>query len=154
MTNFDQSIILYYADYLSLKDISVPVTDNCKYYFLYGLPMNSAYIVGNEPIFDVENPYYLKAYEEYNIISTKFGEDCAKDFVDSICNLSAMGVINAKQMLQCIHLYSTKYDRSTAFRTYEKWLSNQVYTHKIIDEDGTPQDIECTRYIAHGDKTA
>lgn len=37
--------ILYYADYLSLKDTSTTLTDNCKYYFIYGAPINSAYIV-------------------------------------------------------------------------------------------------------------
>lgn len=37
--------ILYYADYLSLKEESKAVTDNCKYYFIYGSPINSAYIV-------------------------------------------------------------------------------------------------------------
>lgn len=37
--------ILYYADYLKLKQESKTVTDNCKYYFIYGSPINSAYLV-------------------------------------------------------------------------------------------------------------
>lgn len=43
--NIQHNTILYYADYLSLRDISIPVTDNCKYYFIHGIPINSAYIV-------------------------------------------------------------------------------------------------------------
>lgn len=39
------NIILYYADYLSLVETSTTVTDNCKYYVVYGTPMNAAYIV-------------------------------------------------------------------------------------------------------------
>lgn len=149
MNNLQQSIILYYADYLSLKDISIPVTDNCKYYFLYRLPMNSAYILDLEPMYDVENKYYQQAYIEYQQLINKFGEDCAQDFVENICNLSAMGTINAKQMLQCIHHYSTRQDRKKAFDTYEKWKSNQTYTQTTINEDGDQVETPCTMYIAH-----
>lgn len=58
LNNIELNIILYYADYLSLKELSIPVTDNCKYYYIHGYPMNSAYIVGLEPFYDSENPYY------------------------------------------------------------------------------------------------
>lgn len=34
MTNIEHNAILYYADVLSLKETSKPVTDNCKYYFI------------------------------------------------------------------------------------------------------------------------
>ena len=50
--------ILYYADYIKLKEESRTVTDNCKYYFIYGTPMNSAYIVGSKPFYDEQDKYY------------------------------------------------------------------------------------------------
>ena len=31
MNTIELNAILYYADYLSLRSISTPVTDNCKY---------------------------------------------------------------------------------------------------------------------------
>lgn len=45
MNTIELNAILYYADYLSLRTISKPVTDNCKYYFIHNTPINSAYIV-------------------------------------------------------------------------------------------------------------
>lgn len=50
--------ILYYADYIKLKEESRTVTDNCKYYFIYGTPMNSACIVGSKPFYDEQDKYY------------------------------------------------------------------------------------------------
>lgn len=60
MNNLDEqlvelNIVLYYADYLSLVDTSTTVTDNCKYYFIYNIPVNSAYIVGSKPFYDKHN---------------------------------------------------------------------------------------------------
>lgn len=52
MTDIEQNAILYYADFLSLKYKSHPVTDNCKYFFIHGCPINSAYIVDLEPEYD------------------------------------------------------------------------------------------------------
>lgn len=31
-----ENIILYYADYLSLRACSIPITDNCKYFYING----------------------------------------------------------------------------------------------------------------------
>ena len=45
MSNIELSAILFYADFLSLKAVSHPVTDNCKYFYVYGIPMNSAFIL-------------------------------------------------------------------------------------------------------------
>lgn len=59
MNNIEFNSILFYADFLSLKDISQPVTDNCKYFFVYGCPVNSAFILNAEPIYDPENRYLL-----------------------------------------------------------------------------------------------
>lgn len=44
MSLIEDNMILYYADFLSLKDISIPVTDNCKYYYIHDNPINSAYL--------------------------------------------------------------------------------------------------------------
>jgi hypothetical protein len=44
MNDIELNAILYYADFLSLKAINQPVTDNCKYFFVYGVPINSAFI--------------------------------------------------------------------------------------------------------------
>ena len=37
MNDIELNAILYYADFLSLKDVSQPVTDNCKYFFVHGI---------------------------------------------------------------------------------------------------------------------
>lgn len=47
--------ILYYADFISLRETSTTVTDNCKYYFIYNSPINSAYLVDSQPFYDPEN---------------------------------------------------------------------------------------------------
>ena len=62
MNNIELNAILFYADYMSLRDTSIPVTDNCKYFFVFGCPINAAYILDLEPIYDHENKYLLEAY--------------------------------------------------------------------------------------------
>lgn len=143
--------ILYYADYIKLKEESRTVTDNCKYYFIYGTPMNSACIVGSKPFYDEQDKYYQQALEEYLMIKSKYGIDGIQNYLSQICNLAALGCINAKQMLNCIHQYSNKVDRKEAFKRYDRWINNQVYTHVVTDEKGDPRRIECTRYVAHAE---
>lgn len=58
MTHIELNTILYYADFLSLKHTCHPVTDNCKYFFIHGCPINSAYIVNMEPEYSQEDPYF------------------------------------------------------------------------------------------------
>ena len=65
MNTIELNAILYYADYLSLRTISKPVTDNCKYYFIHNTPINSAYIVDLIPFYDEDNLFYKQAKEEY-----------------------------------------------------------------------------------------
>ena len=55
MTNIELNAILYYADFLSLQHENYPVTDNCKYFFIHGCPINSAFIVDLEPEYDPDN---------------------------------------------------------------------------------------------------
>lgn len=83
------------------------------------------------------------------MIRNKYGDDGLISFIDNVCNLSALGCINAHQMLSCIHRYSNKYERRTAFNKYENWIINQKYTHLQINEKGELQRMQCTRYIAH-----
>lgn len=136
MNLVELNIILYYADYLSLAETSTTVTDNCKYYMIYGSPMNVSYIVNSQPFFDVNNKYYLKALHDYEMIKNKYGDSGLLSFIDNVCNLAALGCINARQMLACIHRYSNKYERKQALDKYNKWISNQIYTHLQINEKG------------------
>lgn len=55
MTHLELNAILYYADFLSLKERNHPVTDNCKYFFIHGYPINSAFIVDMEPEYNRED---------------------------------------------------------------------------------------------------
>lgn len=152
MSNFQLSAVLYYADFLSLKEVSKPITDNCKYYFIYNFPMNVAYIVDSEPMYSADNKYFKQAMDEYNRLTDKFGEEGALSFIDDICSLKSCGVVDAKRMLTYIHQYSTKKERIHAFSIYDKWLKDQIYTYTTIDEDGNPLESECTRYVAHYEK--
>lgn len=149
MNNIELNAVLYYADYLSLKAISQPVTDNCKYFFIHGAPINSAFILDLKPEYDERNRYFQQAKIEYEIIRDKFGDEGVESFIDDICSIKAAGSVNAEQMLKSIHFYSTKRDRKTAFNDYYNWRNSQKYTHITINEDGAPQEIECTRYIYH-----
>lgn len=112
MNDIELNAILYYADLLSLKDISTPVTDNCKWYFIHNTPINSAYIVDNKPIYDENNKYFIQAKEEYTKLKSKFLTDGVESIVGHICNLDALGCINAEQMLKCIHQYSSRRERA------------------------------------------
>ena len=68
MNNIELNYILYYADFLSLKCTDTPVTDNCKYFFIHGAPKNAAYIVGCEPVYDKNNPYFIQSVQEYELL--------------------------------------------------------------------------------------
>ena len=45
MNEAELSAILYYSDLLSMKSVNHPVTDNCKYFFVYKTPMHISFIV-------------------------------------------------------------------------------------------------------------
>lgn len=66
MNNAEISAILYYADYLSLKATSKPVTDNCKYYFIHDTPLNASFIVDLSPFYSTDDVFYKQSVEEYN----------------------------------------------------------------------------------------
>lgn len=87
MTMIELNAILYYADFLSMKETSTPVTDTCKYFFIHGNPMNSCYIAGTEPIYDPENQYFKQSKKNLNKSNLSSGkaEQCRslKTFVAS-----------------------------------------------------------------------
>lgn len=56
-----------------------------------------------EPIYDEENPYFQQAWQEYQIIRDKFGEDGVESFIEDICSIRACGSVDAERMLKCIH---------------------------------------------------
>ena len=112
MNNIELNSILYYADLLSLKDISIPVTDNCKWYFIHNTPINSACIVDLMPIYDENNKYFIQAKEDYYRLKDKFLEEGVESIIGHLCNLDALGCINAEQMLKCIHQYSSRRERA------------------------------------------
>lgn len=147
MNIIELSAILYYADFLALKMENRTVTDNCKYMFICSTPINSAYVIDKDPFYDPEDKYYIQAYTEYNSIKDKFGQEGALDFVSNLCDIQALGVINAKQMLGVIFRFSNKYERNQAMQRYEGWKSRQHYTHLVIDEDNQVRK-ECSRYVA------
>lgn len=151
MNFVELNAILYYADFLSLQGKCCPVTDTCKYFFIHQCPINSAFIVDCQPIYDAENEYFIKAYNIYNKIKDKFGDDAVSSFIEDICSLKACGMVDAIRMLQHIHLYSSKFERNQAFLQYTKWKKDQIYTHQIVDEDGNTKERQCTKYFKHAE---
>lgn len=152
MNDIELNAILYYADFLSLKAISQPVTDNCKYYYIHGVPINSLYIIDLEPVYDKDNQYIQQATKEYDMIKSKFGEEGIESFIEDICSIKACGVVDAKRMLNCIHQYSSKKQRKEAFGVYYEWKNNLKYTHETINEKGDIVDTECTQYVYHHER--
>lgn len=106
-----KNVILFYADFLSLKKKCYPVTDNCTYFFIHNTPINSAYILDLEPNYDKDNEFIKQAEEEYDRLYDKFGESGAMSFISNLCNVSACGTANALLMLKCINRYNTKIER-------------------------------------------
>ena len=151
MDDIEFNSILFYADFLSLKSISQPVTDNCKYFFVYGCPINSAFILNMEPIYDPENKYLLQAFQEYDMLKNQYSKDGAASFIDDICFIRSCGMVDAERMLSFIHMFSTKIERKQAFKEYRQWKSNNKQTHQILDENGNPQETECTTYFKHAE---
>lgn len=152
MNDIELNAILFYSDFLSLKAISQPVTDNCKYFYIHGIPINSAYILNLQPEYDEDNKYFKQATIEYNIIKQKFGDEGVESFIDDICSIRACGCVDAERMLKCIHQYSNKRERKEAFGIYYDWKNNQLYTHTIINDDGDPQEKECSKYVYHAER--
>lgn len=39
-----------------------------------------------------------------------------------------------------------------AFNAYRDWKKQQFYSHITLNENGDPQETECTRYVKHAEK--
>ena len=152
MNLFELNAILYYADYISLREQSIPVTDTCKYFFIHNTPINSAVIADRIPDIDVNNPYYQQAYKEYLAIKDKFGDEGVESYINSISSIQACGMVDAHRMLKQIHQYSDKSERKQAFRKYNNWKDSKIYTHIIKDDDGNDIEKECTKYVYNHEK--
>lgn len=153
MNNIEFNSILFYADFLSLKAISQPVTDNCKYFFIYGCPINSAFILNMEPIYDPDNKYLIQAFKEYTAIKNQCSEDGAMSFIDDICFIRACGMVDAERMLSCIHMFSTSIERKQAFKEYRQWKNNYKHIRQTFDENGNPQETECSQFFKHAEES-
>lgn len=150
----EQNAILYYADFLSLRQCSKTVTDNCKYFFIKGAPMNSLYLLDMKPHYNNTNIYLAQAYDEYMLLRDKFDVSGVQSFIEDICSLKAKGCIDSVDMMKQIHLYDTTHERRKAFREYYKHRSSYEYTHTINNEDGKRLEVPCTRYFAHAEERA
>ena len=151
MNNIEHNAILFYADYLSLKALSQPVTDNCKYFFIYGYPINAACLLNLEPVYDPDNKYILESYNTFNLIRDQYDDDAAMSFINDICFIRACGMVDAERMLKQIHMFSTKQERKQAFNEYKTWKNNLRYTHQVFDDNGNPQQQQCTKYFKHAE---
>lgn len=152
MNSIETNAVLFFADYLSLKEQSIPVSRPCKYFFVHNCPINAAYIADVYPDIDVTNMYFKRAAYQYSLLKRKFGDDGVKSFIDGLCNIQSTGMVDADRMLKYIHRYSTKQERKAAFKILENHLNSKQYFHTTINELGDPQETECTQYVAHAER--
>lgn len=146
------SYVLFYADYLSLRDTYTPITDNCKYYYIMGMPINCTKIVNSEPVYDVQNKYYVQAYQELTQIRNKVGLQALATFIRDLCNVFALGCINGEQMLKCILCYDSSKVRKKAINKYKQHMKDIQYHHIIKNEDGENISEPCSKYVYHVDQ--
>ena len=152
MNEAELSAILYYADLLSMKSTSHPITNNCKYFFVHKTPMHISFIVNQLPQFDKEDQYFQQSLNEYRMLTDKYGNDGAMSFINNLCNLGVAGSVNATQMMKYIHRYDDKQERDKAFRMFKYNRSKAKYTHLIHNDDGEIVEEECTKYVAHAER--
>lgn len=146
------SYVLFYADYLSLRETYTPVTDNCKYYYIMGMPINCTKIVNSEPVYDVQNKYYIQAYQELTQIRNKVGLQALATFIRDLCNVFALGCINGEQMLKCILCYDSSKLRKKAINKYKQHMKDIQYDHIIKNDDGENISEPCSKYVYHVDQ--
>lgn len=146
------SYVLFYADYLSLRETYTPVTDNCKYYYIMGIPINCTKMVNSEPVYDVQNKYYIQAYQELTQIRNKVGLQALATFIRDLCNVFALGCINGEQMLKCILCYDSSKLRKKAINKYKQHMKDIQYDHIIKNDDGENISEPCSKYVYHVDQ--
>lgn len=149
MNEAELSAILYYADLLSMKSTSHPITNNCKYFFVHKTPMHISFIVNQLPQFNKEDQYFQQSLNEYRMLTDKYGNNGAMSFINNLCNLGVAGSVNGLQMLKYIHRYTDKYNKYKAFKEYGQYIKNQKYTFQSRNDDGELETRPCTKYIAN-----
>ena len=149
MNEAELSAILYYADLLSMKSTSHPITNNCKYFFVHKTPMHISFIVNQLPQFDKEDQYFQQSLNEYRMLTDKYGNDGAMSFINNLCNLGVAGSVNGLQMLKYIHRYTDNYNKYKAFKEYKQYIKDQKYTFQSRNDDGELETRPCTKYIAN-----
>lgn len=110
--------------------------------------MNAAFILNLQPQYDINNKYFKKSYDEYQMLKAKFGEEGVLSFLDNICNLGVAGTVNGIQMLKYIHRYSSSQERNSAFRKYKNFKNKLKYKHTVYEENGL-EEKECSMYVSH-----
>ena len=149
MNEAELSAILYYADLLSMKSTSHPITNNCKYFFVHKTPMHISFIVNQLPQFDKEDQYFQQSLNEYRMLTDKYGNDGAMSFINNLCNLGVAGSVNGLQMLKYIHRYTDNYNKYKAFKEYKQYIKDQKYAFQSKNDDGEIETRSCTKYISN-----
>lgn len=152
LNDCELSAVLYYADMLSLQHAHKSVTETTKYFYVHYSPMHISYILGQEPAYDHNNPWFLKALGEYEMLKDKYGIDGATSFVENMCNLGIAGSVNDTQMMKYLHRYDDKHDRAVAFKKFKENKQNRVFKHLTRNDDGEVIEEQCTKYVAHAEQ--
>lgn len=138
LNDIELNAVLYYADYLSIRDKNIPVTDSPKYFFIYHTPINIAYLSGIMPTYDESNKFFRQALREYKLIKDKFDESGITSFIEDICSIQACGVVDWKRILTYCMQYSTKSEKAEAFKKCGNYINNRKYKHEIKNNDNEP----------------
>ena len=117
-----------------------------------GMPINCTKIVNSEPVYDVQNKYYIQAYQELTQIRNKVGLQALATFIRDLCNVFALGCINGEQMLKCILCYDSSKLRKKAINKYKQHMKDIQYTHIIKNDDGENISEPCSKYVYHVDQ--
>lgn len=147
-TIMNLNAVLFYADYLSLHDLYIPITDTCKYYIIFGMPINAAYIHGSGPIYNKESKYFKQSVDELQKIYKRTGPEGVISFLQNMCNVFALGNIDGIRMLNCMFYYENKKIKNISRSTYTKYMKNIRYKH-VVEEDGVETVINNTKYVEH-----
>lgn len=153
MNDIDINRILYYADFLSLKNEYKPITQNCKYFFVHGTPIHITYLAGYQPEIDMNNQYFKQAYTEYRRLQLALDDQAANSFIDDICYIRASGIADAETMFYFANVFSSGKHKQEARKKFEEWKEQQKCTHDVLDDEtGKLINRECTIYIKNAER--
>lgn len=147
-----QNAVLFYSDVLSLRSQYVPVTDTCKYYVVFGIPVHVSYLLGNTPEYNMDNKYYLESTQDINRIIENFGHEGVQSFIYSLCSVGSMGSINGEQILKCVLYYEDQKVIRKALDTYKNHIKHLKYFQSVKNEDGNDIIEECSKYVFHANR--